>query len=261
MLGGLAAENRLDFYEGSTSLQGFSQALQIVTHAWLNHAIITKATALKRAKFEMRPYNKGSFLVSIVAIIESYPATSALLAIPLYDFLKYTLSRASGIPDIFPVQGKAQSIWEKEEPFFDDLAETVEGALQRAHHPIGETVDRIILERPRAPLVEFDEGTKDWVNTRDIGDNVQQLNGNVTRYNSVTGNGRMYVQELGKIVPFRPDDSFSPIKVSYLTWSLHGSANSLPKKLSLSAKKVETASGHTKRLLVQDCETAEEDAV
>lgn len=258
--GGTADQSEMDLYDGSTSLQGFSQALQIATHAFLNGEIVSRATALKGAKMYLHPLRRGSVLVEIVAVIEQYPATSTLVGTftgqALYDFLKVVLSKASGILSTNPETAKVRSALERDEPFFDELAETLEGSLQRGHRVIGEGVNHVTLERPRAPLVTFNRDTKDWVTSRKESPRTEVVHGNVTRYNSVSRNGRAYIHELGRIVPFRPDGDFPSSKFGLLTWSLHGSNLDLQNRLAFEVKHIRSARGETKRLLLSDCSRA-----
>ena len=268
--GGDADENRLDLYDGTASIQGVAQAMQIATHAFVNGKLITKAPALKGAKLYLKPSKPGSFLVDIGVFITANPEITlasggifaAYTANPFYDFLKMIFGKANGSIDIDPETPSVLKALDRQEPFFDEVAEVMEGSLQRAHRPIGEGVDQILIDRPRSGLVILDENTKDWVNTRDVTPIDNNLTGNVTRYNAITRNGRIYVDQLNRIVPFRLGEAFPLAVLGSLTWSLHGSnsglggTQELPKKLTFGAEKVLSASGSVKRLIVSDCARA-----
>ena len=170
-----------------------------------------------------------------------------------YDFLKYSLSKAAGILNRKPETASVQKLAADEE-FFDRLAETLEGSLQRGHRAIDQGVTRITLERPRSELVVFNAKTSQWVHTRDESPAVQEFTGNVTRYNSVSGNGRAYIRELKKIVPVRPSAAFPDDKRGLLTWSLHGNTVSGQKELKFWGRKIESAQGETKRIILENCE-------
>lgn len=247
----------LDAYDGSTSILGFSQAAQIALHAYLNGEVVSRAPALKGAKLFIRPPREGSFLLQIIALIEQYPTTVAITAPVFYDFMKVTFKRAVGFLNEQPETPYVRRLLEREEPMFDSLAEQMEGSLQRAHRAVDTDVPIITLERPRSELVTFDKHTKDWVTTRDENPNSETLFGNVTRYNSVSRNGRMFVEELDRIIPFRPADSFNRSKDGNLTWSLHGNATGQGKRLRLTAKRIESARGEAKRLLLTNCAAVE----
>lgn len=250
--GGDADNHRLELYDGTNSFHGFAQALQIATHAYLNHEVVSRATALKGATFYIKAPRHGSVLFDIIAVIEKYPATAAISAPIFYDFLKYAFSKATGLLDVEPETPYVSRLSTEDEPFFDDLAETLEGSLQRGHRAIDEGIPKVTLERPRSPLVEFNARTSAWVNTRQGDDDVEEMQGNVTRYNSITGNGRAYVRELHRIVPFRSGEDFPALKAGYLTWSLHGNATAEPHHLKIYANKVRSADGEVKRLILVD---------
>lgn len=260
--GGVADENELPLYDGTASIHGVAQSLQIATHAYLNEEIVGRATALHGASFLIRPPRRGSFIMEVVANIEKFPACStavtAIAAPAFYDFLKIAYQKALGAFVDEPETPTVRRMFERDEPFFDELGETLEGSLARAHRPIGDEVDYVTISRPRADLVTLDQDTKEWVNTRDVGDEFEEMTGNVTRFNSVTRNGRAYIDQLNKIVPFKPDGDFNMGRIGGLTWSLHGSNVALPNKLKFSARRVCSASGQAKRLLLRDCSRVEE---
>lgn len=250
--GGLAADGMLPLYDGTSSIHGVAQAIQIATHALLTETIVTRATAARSATFFLYPTKAGSYLVDIAAFVEANPAMAGITAPIFYDWIKAIFIKATSRAPAEPETAKVKKWIEKDEPFLDELAETLEGSLQRAHRPIGSDVSTITLERPRSPFLTLDTTTKAWVNTRDVANATTPLTGNVTRFNSVTRNGRAFINELGRIVPFKPDGDFATGSFQYLTWSLHGSTNDLPKSLKIDAREVKSATGETKRLLLAD---------
>jgi hypothetical protein len=255
--GGDADDHHLDLYEATTSLQGFAQALQICVHFYLNDEVTGRATALKGAKLYIEPPRRGSVTFDVVAFLEKYPATVSVAAPAFYDFIKYAIGKASGYQSLKPQTPYVTKLATDKEPHFDRLAETIEGGLQRAHRPIGRGVPQITLERPRSILVKFDRATKDWVDTRDLSGKVPDILGNVTRYNTVTSNGRAYIQSLRRIIPFSLDKSFPAIKKQNLTWSLHGDNIDGSKELNFTLKWVESARGEVKRIILFDCDVAQ----
>lgn len=253
--GGSADEHMLDLYDGSMSLHGFAQALQITTHAYINGEVTNRATALRGASFLMKAPRHGSVLTDLVAVIDKYPAAVTVSAAAFYDFLKFSISRATGTQDIEPETPYVQRRWESDQPFFDDLAEELEGCLQRAHRGIDEgNVTTAAIERPRGEkLLVFNKQTSMWVSTREEKPDIFTLTGNVTRYNTMTGNGRVYIKELKRIVPFRQSPEFPFVKRGLLTWSLHEGNLARVDGLRFQAKKVESSQGEVKRLILADC--------
>ncbi|MCW1431860.1 hypothetical protein [Novosphingobium sp. JCM 18896] len=245
-------ENGLDLYDGATSFYGFSQALQIAVHAYMTGEVVSRATAMKGAEMYFGAPRRGSVLFDIITVIEQYPATSALGGAVFYDFMKTAFSKAAGYLGTKPETPAVQKL-SIDETFFDHLAETLEGSLQRAHRAIDHGVNQVTLERPRSKLVVFNQSTSEWVNTRDENPNVEEFTGSITRYNSISGNGRAFVRELQRVLPFRPGAAFPDNKRGLLTWSLHGNTVSGEKELRFWASKIESAKGDPKRLVLADC--------
>ncbi|NYD91413.1 DUF7946 domain-containing protein [Sphingomonas melonis] len=251
--GGIAADGRLPLYDGTASIQGVAQAVQIATHALLTGSIVTRATAARSADFYLLPSRSGSYLVELAAYIEANPAVAGISAPIIYDWIKTIFTKATSRRQVEPTTAKVDRWMERDEPFLDELAETLEGSLQRVHRPIGPDVTTITFERPRAELLTLNADTKAWVNTRDVTADATAFTGNVTRFNSITRNGRAFIDQLRRVVPFKPADDFAMGGLQYLTWSLHGSANDLPKRLRINAREVKSATEETKRLLLVDC--------
>lgn len=268
--GGLADQNALPGYDGATSIDGITRAVHIALHAYMTGEITTRATALKNASILLKPARQGSFVFELILLIEAFPATSSLgaaVAAPMvYDFIKTAFKRATGSLDAEPETKSLQKLYQRKEPpplkkapvDLDELAEVLEGSLQDAHRPIGAdgTVGSISIGSPRQELVVFDDNTKDWVNTRDEATGLEVVQGNITRYNALSRNARVFVDQFGRIVPIRPGADFSAGDLPFLTWSLHGSNIGTPNKLEMRVRRVSSASGKVKRLLLVDCKRA-----
>lgn len=245
-------------------------ASPVATHAYMTGEVVSRATALKGASILLKPARQGSFIFDLWVIIEANPATSsavtALAAAPFYDFIKTAFKRATGSLAAEPETAHLKNLYERREPpplkkapaDLDFLAEALEGSLQSAHRAIGgeEGATTITIGSPRNHLVVFDEETKGWVNTRDEAVGLEVFRGNVTRYNTISRNGRAFIDSLEKVIPVRPDGDFPFTDLGNLTWSLHGSNIGGWSKIDMRARRVTSASGKVKRLLLADCQRA-----
>lgn len=268
--GGLADQNSLPGYDGVTSMDGITRAVHIATHAYMTGEVVSRAPALKRASILLKPARQGSFVFDLLVLMETNPATTsatvALAAAPFYDFLKTAFRRATGVIDAEPETTHLRQLYERREPpplkkppaDLDVLAETLEGSLQATHRPIGAegAIENILIGSSRQNLIQFDEETKGWVNTQDEATGLEILRGNVTRYNSLSRNGRAFVDQFERVLPVRPDGDFPAGDLAHLTWSLHGSNIGAPSKIDMRARRVTSASGTVKRLLLADCTRA-----
>lgn len=246
----------LDLYDGSASFHGFARALQLVTHAYLNDETVMRATALKGGTLSFGSPRRGSILFDIVAKLHRKPKTGPLNAEAFYDFTRVALARATGDLDAAAQTSYVQQRLIDDEPFFDELGEKLEGSLQQAHRSIDNQEVVVSLERPRSTLLLFDKETSAWVHTREENPNSQEFRGNMTRFNTQTGNGRAYIKSLKKIIPVRKADGFDEKNKGWLTWSLHGANVASDKELIFSGRRIESATGETKRIILDDCSKA-----
>lgn len=244
---------RLDLYDGSDSFHGFARALALVVHAYLNDDVTGRATALKGASLCFGAPRRGSVLFDLMARFTRSPKTAPVNADTFYDFTRVALARATGDLDASAQSSYVQRKLLADEPFFDELAEALEGSLQHAHRSIDNEDVIVCLERPRSQLILFDKSTSAWVNTRDVNPTIQEFRGNMTRFNTQTGNGRAFIQSIKRIVPVRKSDSFIDGSKGWLTWSLHGSNVLGDKELVFSGRKIVSATGETKRIILDNC--------
>ncbi|MFK4870758.1 hypothetical protein [Novosphingobium sp. ZW T3_23] len=249
-------DDGLGLYDGSQSFHGFAKALQLTTHAFLNDETVMKATALKGASLTFSSPRRGSILFDIRAKFSRKPKSAPLNADAYYDFTRVALARATGNLEVEADTKYVEQKLISDEPFFDELSEKLEGSLQQAHRSIDVEGAVVSLERPRSTLLMFDHETSSWVHTRDIDKNPREFTGNMTRFNTKTGNGRAYISELRKIIPVRKSDVFNHGNKHYLTWSLHGDNISTDKELVFVGKRVTSSRGETKRIILDDCRRA-----
>ncbi|MDR3544077.1 MAG: hypothetical protein P4L69_24440 [Desulfosporosinus sp.] len=251
--GGNVDEAGLDLYDGSASFHGFARALQLTTHAFLNDETVMRATALKGANLSFSAPRQGSVLFDLKALFKRKPKSAPLNADTYYDFTRVALERATGNLQATANSNFVQQKLAADEPFFDELSEKLEGSLQQAHRSIDNEGVFVSLERPRSTLLVFDQKTSSWVNTRDENPTTIEFVGNMTRLNTRTGNGRAYINSLKKIVPIKKSENFNTGNKGWLTWSLHGDNLSTDKDLIFTGRKIESASGETKRIIIDDC--------
>lgn len=254
--GGDADEGRLDLYDGADSIFGFAKALQIATHAFVKGSIAKTAPSMKGARIYMQPPAAGSFIEPIQAVI-SDPAFMAgvgtgVVTNAFYDFLKIALGRAAGL--VFnPETPTVRRRLEKDEPFFDELADVLEGPLRDAHRTIEESGGTVSIERPRSTLLTFDDETLDWVKTREEDEASAFRLGTVTRFNILSHNGRMFDKTENRTIPFKRGETLNGSSVLLLSKSLDDANNKLPGLLEFQVKPVRSARGVIKRFILSSC--------
>lgn len=223
--GGQAAEGFLDIYNAGVSTRGLSRALAITVHAFLNDGEIRRrAERATGAKIYISSPRHGSFEEVVRVVFSADAATTvglSILAAAFYDFLKWTWSAAVG-KQSDPTTPFVRRISERKEPFIGEIATVLETPMQELHRPIeGDPDIKIYVRRPRVgSVVVFDKETLDYVTTRTESEVVENLRGNVTKYNILSGFGRFYSDVELKTVSFDLDQDVSAEEKRLLTWSM-----------------------------------------
>lgn len=223
--GGSATDGLLDIYDAGVSIHGLSRSLAITTHAFIHGGEVRRrAERARGAKIYILPPRQGSF-EEVVRIVFSNEAASAIgysvVAAAFWDFLKWTWSAAVGREED-PSTPYVRRIADRKEPFLEEIATVLESPMEDLHRPIDTQSEMTIdIVRPRVgSIVTLDKKTLKYVSTRTESDVIEDVVGNVTKYNILSGFGRFYDDSLRKTVSFDIDQEMGPDEKRLLTWSM-----------------------------------------
>jgi hypothetical protein len=253
--GGDANLHRLDMYDASVSLHGFARAIAITTHALLNDGDVKrKGNRAEGAKIFVSPPQKGSYEQVLTLVIENREAIGASVAgAAFWDILKWTWSKT--LDQVFePETSTVRKLGERVEPFISDIEEVLESALEEAHRPIKNNPDTIItVARPRVGnIIEMNSETLKSVSIKTEEKVTTGIEGNVTKYNILSGIGRFYEDKKGHTVSFKVPDKATEKMRKRVTWSMHyAQGGESEGKIEFHAKRVISAKGTLKRYLVE----------
>lgn len=254
---GTAADSRLDLYDAGVSIQGLARALAISTHAFLNDGEIRKrANAATGAEIYISPSRRGSFEEIITIILDHQVAATIGLSVAsnaLWDLVKWTWSKAVEL-EYEPRTPRVRKLSERKEPFIGEIEEALEAPLEQFHRPVKQNREVVIaVSRNRThDRIKLDSQTLDAVSLRYDDELIHNIIGNVTRYNILSGFGRMYVDELEKTVSFMLTDSVTSNQKEFLTWSMDQANRGNGGKVGFDATKVMSAKGAIKRFVVNE---------
>lgn len=260
---GHAHHGYLDFYDASASLQGFAKALSITTHALLNQGEIRRrGHTIRGANLYINPSRKGSFEQFGTLVIDHGATIGvSVAAAAFYDLIKWTWSKtvnATAEPETAYVRRLVPE--DRIEPFIGEMEEVLESPLEQALRPISSDDSiEIALNRPRVGnIITLDSRSLANVSARSDSDLTTDILGNVTRYNILSGYGRLYSNELARTISFKVTEDVTVNEKQWLTWSLHNSQDSADSgKLFFDARAVKSARGALKRYLVESVRQAE----
>lgn len=251
--GGTAADGKLELYDAGRSLMGLSRAISITTHAFLNNGFVrTRADRVHGANVFLSGPRHGSFLedVSVVFDEESEERVGRSVIVPaFYDFLKWTWRFASGKAPGEPETAFVRRMAERQEPLLGDMSTGLESALREFQRPLSTQHDMTIsFIRPRTgELLRLDHDSLLYV-TPEVDDEItENVIGNVTKYNMLSGIGRLYDDGEERTVSFDLAPGVSAWEKSLLTESMHERNRGNHGKIAVDVKRVFSARGVLKR--------------
>jgi len=257
--GGSADNSRLDLYDAATSMQGLAKVLSITSHALLNDGEVKrKGDSTHGVGFLLHPSRQGSFIEFVTIIFDDDVVKligASVLTSAFWDFIKYTWREATG-RDGQLIEPSARRVVANNPTFNDEVTRSLEIPLQQLHRPIANDENIIIeIRRPRSGLVvQFNRVTLDYVMSEEDPVVKENVRGNVTKYNNLSGIGRYYDDDLARTVSFHSDQLDDDQK-RILTWSLHNSnGDNTAGKINIGIQIIKSNSGHIKRYIITDAE-------
>lgn len=207
-----------------------------------------------------RAPESGSIIHTMFAEIAAHPdvyAAGALTGIApsvavnyITRFIDYVVKQAAGLLSDSEYD-EAIRVFNRQEPYFDELVDKVEPHIAAAHAPI-ERGERIFLQIGNASPIQFDLETKEYTSASNWAEKPIPFVGFVSRLNLLTGNGRMYSKTQRKVLSFSQADAFRHTKqAELLSWSLRQKDTNLPSDIEVMATTVTSNSGRIKRLWVE----------
>lgn len=254
---GEATSGRLDMHDAAVSLQGFARALTLSTHALLNDgAIRRRGTTIDGARLLLQPPEKGSFEQVVVLVLEEHPILGTLglgvFTNAFWDFTKWSWGRAiSRFSE--PETELGKHIAHRIEPHIGEFEELLEVPLEQAHRPIRSDLNTTIaLKRSHAEvIIQLDKETLKAVSHQTDSEFIQVL-GNVTRFNVLSGNGRLYDDAEARTISFSVAPGLSRFERTLLTKSLTDLVNGGLEKITFTVAKVRSAKGILKKYIVHN---------
>ncbi|WP_203290961.1 hypothetical protein [Maricaulis parjimensis] len=281
-LGQSAAGNQIDFYDAAQALVGFQRSLALTTHLILNNEIITQAPSLAGATIIALPSEEGSWkqravVVGTWAMIAggAYKLGTAPTDTPLGHLVSsaydYVISETLGFhvdydqtlgQQIESVQQNLAADKKLTQNRFDSVIEKCETAIESMHRPIvaSNSAERAIISRKtggkeKAFKFELSEASFEHVKYSRERPKKHRFVGSISSYNINTFKGRIYIEELGRPVPFELDSSAkSPKQIQTIVSSLSRNSSFRTKTnalIEIEAVVIESRTGRIKKLYVQ----------
>lgn len=254
----MAASGRLNLYEASESLEGTTRVVNVIVHAFVNNnEVRERLNAPVGAETYLTGAKKGCFETSLEidfgeeVIIRIKPT---IIIRNFWDYFACCVSVAVGRA-YTPQTPMVRKIFNKKDAFFEEIAEEIEGPLQKLHRPIKtKGANTITFSRPKSgDILTLDKNSLEYVSVLDQSTQLENWTGNVTKYNSLSGVGRMYIDQLRHTLPFkilRFHENESAHKAAAA--SLNERVNDEGGKRKIAGFSVYNSLGNIRRIVVQE---------
>ncbi|EEH92576.1 MULTISPECIES: hypothetical protein [Citrobacter freundii complex] len=196
----------LDFYYGSKALEGTSEIITVLTNTILNREVVTKIPSIEGIAASFRTSYEGSFRQRFMLKITGDQQRQNYTSIgegAFLDVMSYYLTRPLLTPYVFEYR-RAARIVEELQPDYRSLMKRLYGPLLKLHKPIEEQNYTVELKRRRTNLVRYDHSTLENLIIERADEERIIIDASITRFNRLTGTGRLILEEDSDSVSFEP---------------------------------------------------------
>ncbi|MEC5161678.1 MULTISPECIES: DUF7946 domain-containing protein [unclassified Janthinobacterium] len=254
--GNTADSGQLNLYQAAESLDGIARVVNVIVHAFANDGQIReRLTAPEGAETYLSAAKKGCFEEVVTVVFDADTVAKikpSVIVNNFWDFLTASVSAAVGHP-YDPSTPMVRKIVGKNETYFEEVAEELENALQKLQRPIkSKGAKTITFARPKSDdAVTLDKKTLAYVSVMAQEPELTYWYGNVTKYNSLSGYGRAYLEEIGETIPFKIDRFKQNISAQRAaSASMDDQINELGGRRRIGAYAVRNSLGNLKRLTI-----------
>lgn len=258
-----ADRSELEAYAAAKSLEGLSWALSVCINFAVTGDYKSRGDMSRSAKIYLRPVRKGSFIAEMNALVQAHPFLSNIaigvgvgVVVPYINkTIEYVFGRALGtiseVPADFKKYYKRMSKAEKNE--LELLVQKVEPPLSRAHMVVGRTATNVQFISKRTEIFKMDALTKEYIEAKPA-NAPEVLHTNITAYNVVSRNGRMFDPVNGNTAAFTLVKSPLRGTANTITTSMDQYQAGRKGMVRVTVDRVQTESGRLKKFLVTAAE-------
>ncbi|MEP3775597.1 MAG: hypothetical protein ABJM82_01090 [Shimia thalassica] len=264
LIDGLDADrHELEAYSAAKTLEGLTWALSTTINFATTGKYKSRGDMSKSAKIYMKPARKGSFIVAMDAWVVANPFLSvvalgggaSVVAPYVNRTIEYVFGKALGTIQEFPDGFKKyyKRLSKEERNQLDVLVQRIEPPLSRAHAVVGQTASEVKFISKRTQLFAMDGITKEYIEAKPA-NAPEILHTNVTAYNVVSRNGRMFDPVNNNTAAFTLVKS--PLKGTgnIITTSMDQYQAGRKGMVKVTVDRVQTESGRLKKFLVTAAE-------
>lgn len=253
-----ADRNRLPAHKGAISLEGVTWSVSLLAHYAATGKIRSRGDLSPKIKVYLRPARQGSFTNEIVVFVTEpdniflTSVAGAYVAATAGQLLNTIIVKSlKEVCGLIYKHTRHDERWLTKLPSGDveALVDKIEPSMRRAHEVIDEGAKTLEIKKGQTPLITFDSLTKAYVNADNVGDETSRTV-SVGAFNANSGNGRVYLPDVGKTVPFSVPKGLDSATYAALSYSLDQYVNGRPSQIEMTSTEILAADGRIKKLIV-----------
>lgn len=196
----------LDFYIGSKALEGTAEAISLATNTILNNDVATKVPSIDGIMSSFMLSFEGSFGQAFMLKIvgdEQRARFEAIGESSFFQLLKYYLSKPMKQEFKFTTK-KAMILCEELKDHESSLMKRIYGPLLKMHKPIEGQGYSVTLRKSGKRLLKYNSETLENLISENTDAGRVVIDASITRFNRLTGTGRLILEEDSESVSFEP---------------------------------------------------------
>jgi hypothetical protein len=258
--GGEADSNRLPAHQGAQSLEGITWSVALIANYLATGKIRTRGQLSDKIQVFIYPARPGSFVSDLILFITE-PNNLYITSI----FGGYVVATAGQmlnaaiVRTIKEVCGVAHALTKLDGQMLsklpsgdlEALVDRIEPSMRRAHEVIENGASTLSIKDGTQEIIRLNSETKSYVNANIVSDETVEKRVSVGAFNANTGNGRFFLPEIGKTVPFSVDRDAGRKTREALTRSLDLYVRDVPSYITIRCVEVLSVDERIKKLIVK----------
>lgn len=213
---GSSIYGELDFYQGAKAIEGASEIATILTHTILNQDTLQQIPSARGIRANFKNSFTGSFGQRFELVIfgeEQLRVFSSLGEDGFFQIFSYYIGLVTGVHS--PITKEAAIRWERS--YIDDrygVLDKIRAPLLRLHKPVEHQGYSVKINKRRTNLSILSLNTLEYMTQETVETESVQIKAAITRFNKLTGTGRLLLDNEGESFSFSPYQNWTHFDIS-----------------------------------------------
>lgn len=202
--------DELDFYVGAKAIEGASETIPLIANTILNRKLVKHVPAIEGLHANFRQSFKSSYGQRFELVLTGSEEINVIRWLGIDGFMEimqYIIGEATGSP--FKVTNSLAQRWI--DSYIEDefeLIQKIRGSLLRMHKPVEAQGYTVKLRKRKQPFSIFNQKTFEYLSYEHKETHSIELEAVITRFNKLTGTGRLLITETSPSISFSPGISW-----------------------------------------------------